>query len=225
MVSFWIQTWYPGKDVERWFFYSPLGRGWWFGVGLALAAVSVKLADGSGAALRARLSRRPRWAEASAVTAIGLYILACAFVLEPRPSLAVPFFVDQTTYLIECVLVGLIAAFAVLPAIFDRDGGGPYRRILANRTLTWLGLISYGIFLWQFPVIIGLVDLGLVDGSGAWDFPLLLVATFAGTVVCATLSYYLLELPLMRRFRSGPSPAAPGDGGDLKPAAAADPGR
>ena len=70
-VSFWIQTWYPGKDVERWFFYSPLGRGWWFGVGLALAAVSVKLADGSGAALRARLSRRPRWAEASAVTAIG----------------------------------------------------------------------------------------------------------------------------------------------------------
>ena len=108
-----------------------------------------------------------------------------------------------------------VAALAVLPAIFGRDGGGPYRRTLANPILTWLGLISYGIFLWQFPVIIGLLDIGLVDGSGAWDFPLLLVATFAGTVVCATLSYYLLELPLMRSFR-GP-PAAP-DGGDLSQA-------
>lgn len=225
LVSIWIQTWFPGRDVEKWLFFSPLGRGWWFGIGLALAAVSVRLTEGGGMASRPKVARRRGWAELSAVTGIALYVLACAFLLDPTPSLAFPFFVDPNLYVFECVLVGVIAALIVLPAIFDRDGGGPYRRILANRTLTWLGLISYGIFLWQFPVIIGLVDLGVVDGSGGWDFPVLLATTFVGTVICATLSYYLLELPLMRRFRSGPSPAASGPGGELKRAAVADPGR
>jgi peptidoglycan/LPS O-acetylase OafA/YrhL len=75
------------------------------------------------------------------------------------------------------------------------------RRALRHRSLIWLGLISYGIFLWHFPVLIFLLDAG-VEG-----FVPLSVLTFGLTVVCAATSYYLLERPLMRRVRRRPDVA------------------
>lgn len=224
LISIWIQSSVPRTDVEVWLFYSPLGRGWWFGLGLALAAISVRVAESGYEGIGSRLSRGLRWSELSVLLGLGIYVLASIFVLEPGPGLAFPLG-DQFTYTVEYVLSGAIVALVVLPAIFDRDAGGPYRRLLAHRSLTWLGLVSYGIFLWQFPVLIGLLDLGIIDQTGDWSFPVLLAATFTGTVICAALSYYLLELPLMRRFRSPKAPRAPEGSGGLRPPLAADPRR
>ena len=42
-ISILIQGSVPDNDVHTWLFFSPLGRGWWFGLGLALAAISVQL--------------------------------------------------------------------------------------------------------------------------------------------------------------------------------------
>jgi peptidoglycan/LPS O-acetylase OafA/YrhL len=55
--------------------------------------------------------------------------------------------------------------------------------------------VSYGIFLWQFPVLIFLLD------AGVRTFVPLTLLTFTITVGCAAVSYYLLERPLMRRVR------------------------
>ena len=54
-------------------------------------------------------------------------------------------------------------------------------------------MISYGIFLWHYVVVLRLG----VPGEG-WSFLPLLIATVAITVPIAAASYYLLERPLLR---------------------------
>jgi peptidoglycan/LPS O-acetylase OafA/YrhL len=124
---------------------------------------------------------------------VTLYVIT-AIVVGPSPSLAYPV-VSLRSYLAQYLLAGVIAALILLPAVFGTDGGGVVRRALQHRALVWLGLVSYGIFLWHFPVLIFLLD---ADVRG---FVPLTVLTFVVTVACAAASYYLLERPLMRRVR------------------------
>jgi len=64
----------------------------------------------------------------------------------------------------------------------------------------------------QFPVLIFLIDeLAILELWPAHPFPVVVLATLAGTVACAATSYYLLERPLMRRERARNPPPA-GDG-------------
>ena len=119
---------------------------------------------------------------------------AAFFWFEPSPSLSYPV-VDLGHYVAQYLLFGVIAALILLPAVFGEDGGGLWRRALRHRSLVWLGLVSYGIFLWQFPVLIFLLD------AGVETFVPLTLLTFTITVGCAAVSYYLLERPLMRRVR------------------------
>ena len=62
--------------------------------------------------------------------------------------------------------------------------------------LRYIGVISYGIYLWHVIVILGLrhfPDLGT---------PLRLVLTLALTVAVSALSWHFFELPILRRFGS-----------------------
>jgi peptidoglycan/LPS O-acetylase OafA/YrhL len=196
IVSVWIQGSDLDTDLSRWLFFSPLGRGWWFGLGMGLAAVSVWAERrGSEPSWLRWPARRPTliW-----TTALALYAGMCLLVLEPRPSLGVRFGVSRAEYIGQYLVFGLIAALILLPAVFgDRDGGLP-RRILRHPALAWLGLVSYGIFLWHFPILVGLHDGGVADWWPAMAFPLLALLTLAITILCAALSYYLVERPLMR---------------------------
>jgi peptidoglycan/LPS O-acetylase OafA/YrhL len=192
-TSIVIQSSAPQHDLHTWLYFSPLGRGWWFALGLALAAISVHVAQRDS---------EPTWVDwlrrhpgLPVLGGVALYA-ATSWVLEPAPSLAFPV-IDIDDYLAQYVSAGVVAALIILPAVFGTDGGGLWRRALRHRTLVWLGLVSYGIFLWQFPVLILLLDAG-VD-----DFVPLTLLTFAITVACAATSFYLLERPLMRRVRRG----------------------
>ena len=51
-------------------------------------------------------------------------------------------------------------------------------------------------------MIILLLDAGILGLWPAMDFPVLTVATLACTVICAAISFYALERPLMRWGRS-----------------------
>ena len=195
VVSVVILSFSPDTDLLLWLFFSPLGRGWWFGLGLVLAALSVWAATREREpAFVGHLRAHP--AQPIALAA-ALYVFSC-FAMEDS-LLAFPL-TTQLEFVLQYLLVGVIAALVLLPAVFGVDGGGWPRRALAHRSLTWLGLISYGIFLWQFPVMIGLIDLGILDLDTA-RFPTLLIATVIGTIVCAAVSYYAVERPLMRRVR------------------------
>jgi peptidoglycan/LPS O-acetylase OafA/YrhL len=76
--------------------------------------------------------------------------------------------------------------------VFGDGAGGWPRRVLANRWLAALGLISYGVFLWHLTIAIKL------SGEGLDGFVPLTIATAAAAIPIAALSYVLLERPLLR---------------------------
>jgi peptidoglycan/LPS O-acetylase OafA/YrhL len=194
-VSVVIQSVHSDSDLYQWLFYSPLGRGWWFALGMGLAVVSVRSQElGSEPRALRWIGARPGLAWAAAGT---LYVVACLFILTPDPLLAGPN-VDRSELVAEYVLYGVIAALVALPAVFSGTGAGIPQRVLGHRTLAWLGLISYGIFLWHFPILYALDQGGVSEWWPKLAFPVLASVTFAITVACAALSYYLVERPLMR---------------------------
>ncbi len=63
--------------------------------------------------------------------------------------------------------------------------------VLSNRYLVWLGTLSYGLYLWHFPLYRLLLSFDIKDG---W----LLLTGLLLTVPVAALSYYALERPLLQ---------------------------
>jgi peptidoglycan/LPS O-acetylase OafA/YrhL len=103
-----------------------------------------------------------------------------------------PPFYTEWTWFYEYVFFGAIAFFFVLPAVFGDDRGGVPRRILAWPPLAWLGLVSYGIFLYHLPLAVKFNE---------WlphSYVLVTLVTAAAATACATASYYLVERPLLR---------------------------
>src|SRR5690606_21470656 len=71
---------------------------------------------------------------------------------------------------------------------------------------TSLGVISYGVYLWHWPLFF-VVDAQRLDG---WSDEAILAARIVATLAVSTLSYVLLERPirrgaLSRRFRLSPA--------------------
>jgi peptidoglycan/LPS O-acetylase OafA/YrhL len=194
-VSFVIQTRVPTSDLGIWLFFSPLGRGWWFGLGLGLAALSVWVQQ------RQREPAPVRWIRTRptvpVAVALAIFLLSCLVILRPGPSLAFPV-VAIPEYFYEYVAFGLIAALVLAPAMFGVSERSLYSRLLAHPSIAWLGLVSYGIFLWQMPVLLALDDLGVNDLLPRFQLPLTFGLAFAATVAIAAVSYYALERPLMR---------------------------
>jgi peptidoglycan/LPS O-acetylase OafA/YrhL len=88
------------------------------------------------------------------------------------------------------LLSALSAAAIIIGAACVADG--PIAAVLTLRPLVWLGTISYGAYLWHYPVAIYLD--GARTGLRGTD---LLVIRFATTIVLATVSFYLVERPVM----------------------------
>ena len=82
-VSVWIQNLDLTSDLHVWLFFSPLGRAWWFVLGMGLAAVSVWVQQ------RGSEPRPVRWLGDHPgslwATALLLYLVACLFLLDPDP--------------------------------------------------------------------------------------------------------------------------------------------
>lgn len=87
-------------------------------------------------------------------------------------------------------LSGLSAVATILAAVCVPRG--PVSRGLSLRPLVWLGTISYGAYLWHYPVYVYL-DAERTGLSGIS----LLALRFAATIAFATASFYLIERPFM----------------------------
>jgi peptidoglycan/LPS O-acetylase OafA/YrhL len=109
------------------------------------------------------------------------------------------------------IALGLaLHALLVAPAIFGQGAGGLPRRVLALRPLAWLGLISYGVYLWHLTVAQVLAlpgdrahfsadGLDLAAKVDTLTTPILFVLTLGATTAIAAASYYFVELPFLRR--------------------------
>ncbi len=109
---------------------------------------------------------------------------------------------DQDGWMYEGGFLVFATLCAVLLASVQAHPQGLVATALAWAPLVWVGRISYGLYLWHWPVYVVLspVRTGL---SGA----ALLVLRFAVTFALASASYYLVEMPIRRgaltRLRSG----------------------
>lgn len=159
---------------------------YWFALGMTLAVLSVTLRDrDTQPRAVALVTARPGvvWGAAAVV-----YLGMCA-ILTSAPQ-HIFYSVFQAFWL--NLLSGVVAFLVVVPAVFGDDAGGWVRRVLRWRWLAWLGLISYGLYLWHATIAFELVSENVQDW---WS---LLPLTLGLTVVIATLSYYLVERPILR---------------------------
>lgn len=144
------------------------------------------------AALRSGLCRS-RWSalHASAVFATTLALLASMLVwteagLAARGGNLIRYFGIP---LALAVLVNLVALGAT-PA--------QLRRALTSPWLRWLGLVSYSLYLWHYPLWRFSADAG-----SAW----LSLLACAASIGLAALSYYFVERPLRQRINAPGAPA------------------
>ena len=104
-------------------------------------------------------------------------------------------------------LYGITAFFLLLPAVFGPMDRGIVRRFLRFAPIAYCGMVSYGIYLWHQ----GFIKLAHQWGGWARKAGEPELATFRGnflyhvaialalSVAAATVSWYLIEKPILRR--------------------------
>ncbi|CAM5330506.1 acyltransferase family protein [Streptomyces fumanus] len=161
---------------------------------LAGALVAVVLAR-----LRAgdpRLEALRRWAGRLAWPALALLVLT-AWQVPVTAGLG-----GWTGVWYTVGFLAVAALSATLVAGIELRPDALLSRLLSLSPLAWVGRnLSYGMYLWHYPVVRLLASLGVADGR--------LSATVVLTTVLALLSYAVVEAPLLRRGRPAPRPGAP----------------
>jgi peptidoglycan/LPS O-acetylase OafA/YrhL len=104
---------------------------------------------------------------------------------------------DSTQYFWREVLYGLFALLLLVPGVFGSQDQGLIRRILRNRIVVALGVVSYGIYLWHQAVLAEFFKRRHIAPLHG-HFKAMLAFTLVGAIVAATLSYLGLEKPLLR---------------------------
>jgi peptidoglycan/LPS O-acetylase OafA/YrhL len=105
----------------------------------------------------------------------------------------------------------VVAGLIILPAVFaPRARHLLPQRLLSVRALGWLGLVSYGLYLYHVPVLVGVQRLGLQHLIPGQEVLSYVIVALPVTVALAGASYYLIEKPVLRLKvrRSEPAEAA-----------------
>ena len=90
-------------------------------------------------------------------------------------------------FLVSAVVIAVVIAAVVQPQ------RGPLGNLLSLSPLRWLGRISYGVYLWHWPVYLVLTPV-----RTGWHGAGLLTVQVAVTLALAIASYYVIENPIRR---------------------------
>ena len=176
-----------------------------FGIGMFLAIVSTWSERPHGPALKVtswRFFPAVAWAGAAFV----FWATSTQFGFPLGPILT------TRQAALMSVLYPATAVLALLPGLFGPDHQGLFRRIMQTRVMVFLGLISYGLYIWHEAWLSPNLWFRWT-GYRQLDAPFwqLLVGTLALTIPVAAASYYLVELPALkfknRRVRALPAAA------------------
>ena len=164
-------------------------------VGCALTAWLRAARPGPAGVTPAVLAARRRLGRVAAVLPVAgpvaVALLAVAMTTAPASGWGPrPVSLSYGGYTVVALLAGLV----ILAAEVGPATGGLYRA-LATRPLAWLGRVSYGFYLWHFPVVVYWGD-DLTRALGRW--PAILAVGAISTALAAG-SFYLLERPVQRR--------------------------
>ena len=159
-------------------YFSSFTRSWELGAGVLLALAVPWLT---------KLGRRTRLVLGAGGLAA---IVAAAFVFD-----------DGTRFPGYAALLPVLGSVAVLAAGVEQDGQG-VAKALTWRPVTWIGDLSYSIYLWHWPALVLGAPL-LTGDDPEWVEKTALVGI---VVALSMLSYHLVEQP----FRRGRVPGARG---------------
>jgi peptidoglycan/LPS O-acetylase OafA/YrhL len=133
-----------------------------------------------------------------------VFALACAFiaaVLWRVPAGKVVF------HEFGFGLVGLATAYVV--GFLASSGDKAVRRAFEVPALRYLGRISYGVYLYHYPIVEGLRQQGVVHAP-LWALPI--------TLAAAALSFHFVEAPILRLKPRAPGQGPASTGAALRPA-------
>ena len=177
-----------------------------FAAGMALAVASVATEGGRPPLPFRPLDRLPGLAWAGAL--IAFWVVSTQIGLDGAAGEPI----SDGQLLARRTLYVVIAVCVVLPAIFGDQTKGLVRRLLANRALLYIGLVSYGVFLYHVAVL---------EQVDRWQLELLatihpylkILDVLFLSLILATLSYYVVERPALRlkRLVAPPIEPAPGE--------------
>jgi peptidoglycan/LPS O-acetylase OafA/YrhL len=172
-----------GEDLNR-IYYGTDSRAFIILFGAALGALSA-----GAPVLRGALRR----------VAVGVgMVAAVALVVAVAWVTATSSWLYEGGYALVAVAMVLVLLAAAQP------GSNPLARLLEARPIVGLGLISYGVYLWHWPISLWITG----ANTGLDDVSLFVTRAFA-TLAVAILSFFLLEQPIrtgrlrVTRGRSG----------------------
>jgi peptidoglycan/LPS O-acetylase OafA/YrhL len=123
-----------------------------------------------------------------------------ASVQQPQPA---------SDTLLRLVLEAIVTVGLILPAVFAGRQPGVPRRVLASWPLVWLGVISYSFYLWHLTIVqfiavrhtntFSATGLDLMAHVHSGRMAVLFGVSLPVTVVISAASYFLFELPFLRR--------------------------
>ena len=96
----------------------------------------------------------------------------------------------------------IIACFIGMLVLGTAMAGPLSRALFANSTMLALGIVSYSLYLWHLPILLWtqkLLDHFAVTGDRLWWLVAICIPL---SMLAATLSYYCIERPFMRRRRT-----------------------
>jgi peptidoglycan/LPS O-acetylase OafA/YrhL len=178
-----------------------LGTFSWFTLGMGLALASARWHD-------VPVAERPRVLQVVARRPLVPWAIALALLVGvsqigmPTLSLATYTLRD---WILGHIMYGLLAFFFALPIMLGAEGrAGVPQRLLTLGPVAWLGLVSYGVFLWHHPLT-GKFK-GVQDWTTHGSSIIYTLLVFAAAISAAALSYYLLERPLLKFKDPRPRP-------------------
>ena len=145
-----------------------------------------------------------------------LWLIIAAFVLPALAIVPAGEFIGLFEFykpVSKLIGFGMISSGVVLAVLAINQGTSTTRKLLSNAPIRYVGRISYGLYLYHFPIFVLLFGLRWYPDDQP---PTLIAATLAWltTFLVATASFFLFEKPLLKcknRFRTtvpAPEPAA-----------------
>ena len=122
----------------------------------------------------------------TAIQVVGWVALASIMVIAITSDATTGWVYSGGFALVSLAAAGVICSVAILPA-------SPLSRLLSLRPVRYIGAISYGLYLWHWPVFVALTP----DRTGLHG-TVLLALRLVVAVAIAAVSYRFLEMPIRR---------------------------